>query len=139
MTKLALVCGATTLFSALAIHQSAAHHSVAMYDLNTPKTINGSITRFRWVNPHVYIHVLADGADGQPSVEWVLEGSSPANMTRVGWTRNSLQLNARVQAEFSPMRDGAPTGLCRRFVLAESGAELKCVGALTAGERANLP
>jgi hypothetical protein len=139
MKKLAWVCGAMALFSALAVPSSVAHHSVAMYDLNTPKTIRGAVTRFRWVNPHVYVHVLSDAADGQPSVEWVLEGSSPANMTRVGWTRNSLTVKARVDAEFSPIRDGSLTGLCRRFVLVDSGVELKCIGALTAGEKANLP
>lgn len=140
MTRLAVACGAMTIgLIVLAVPRSAAHHSVAMYDLNTAKTINGTIARFRWINPHVYIHVLSDAADGQPAVEWVLEGSSPANMTRVGWTRNSLPVKARVQAEFNPIRDGSLTGLCRKFVLIDSGTEFRCVGAVAAGEKANLP
>ena len=42
-----------------------AHHSGAMYDLSKQITIEGTVARYDWVNPHVYIYVEQTADDGR--------------------------------------------------------------------------
>ena len=42
-----------------------AHHSTAMYDMNTPVTVTGTVTRFEWTNPHAFIYMDVKGENGQ--------------------------------------------------------------------------
>ena len=62
-----------------------AHHSAAMFDATKTITLEGSIERYEWANPHVYIHLASS------SGTWVVEAGSPSMMERVGWTRTASQ------------------------------------------------
>ena len=49
---------------ALAAASLLAHHSMtAVYNDATPVTINGTVTKFDWANPHVWVFV--DAAAGR--------------------------------------------------------------------------
>lgn len=68
---------------------ASAHHSNAIFDLTAELTLRGTVTRYEWRNPHVYVYVeTADGSE-QP-VEWQLEGDPTPIMARSGWTGTSL-------------------------------------------------
>jgi hypothetical protein len=55
---------ATTLFGAPAF----SHHSQAMFDASREIVIEGTVARFDWVNPHMYLIVATEGPDGEPAL-----------------------------------------------------------------------
>jgi transcriptional regulator with XRE-family HTH domain len=51
----------------LATMRISAHHAFAAeYDENKPVTVSGTVTRFEWTNPHVWLYV--DGKDASDKV-----------------------------------------------------------------------
>jgi len=80
------------------------HHSGAMFDQTAIVTLEGTVSRFNWANPHVYIFVETSDASGQ-TVEWQLETDSTAIMTRDGWTPTTLTPGARVSVRANPDRN----------------------------------
>lgn len=94
--------------AALAVPASA-HHSFSVYDADTVVTLTGSVTRYEWTNPHVYLFVDVDGGDGTV-VEWALEGESTALLTRAGWSRTMLAPGDRIAARVYRNRNPAQRG-----------------------------
>ncbi len=100
-----------------------AHHSFAMYDSSKTITIDGSVKEFQWTNPHAILWVL-DGPhkDGQEPELWTVElPTSPGNLTRLGWTKHSLNPGDHVLVEISPLRDGKHGGSFKKVTLVDSG------------------
>lgn len=124
---LATAFPAIALFVATAspVIPADAHHSFAMFDPAHARTLRGTVREFRWVNPHVSLFVLADGANGGPPELWAVELTSPGNLTRLGWTRRSLKAGDRVLVEINPLRDGQRGGGFRRATLIETGQVLQ--------------
>ncbi|HXN10062.1 MAG TPA: DUF6152 family protein, partial [Steroidobacteraceae bacterium] len=76
--------------SALLVAQAAAaHHSFSMFDNQRDLSLEGTVSRFLWTNPHCWVRLVVSDADGK-SVEWELEGLSPNVLIRQGWSRDSL-------------------------------------------------
>jgi hypothetical protein len=99
-----------------------AHHSSAMYDNQRTITLRGVVTEFRWTNPHVTMTITTD-----PRRElWIVEATSPGNLTRAGWTRTSIRVGDRVELVTAPLRDGGHGGYCRGVTLTTSGSRLDC-------------
>jgi hypothetical protein len=83
-----------------------AHHSFAMFDNKTEKTITGTIKEFQWTNPHIWVQVwVKDEATGK-DVEWSIEGGSPNNLGRRGWSRNTLKNGDQVVVVIHPLKNG---------------------------------
>jgi hypothetical protein len=122
MTRMCAVL-ALTVLAATAAH---AHHSSAMYDQEKTVMLRGVVTQVRWTSPHVNFSISADAARGRPAVAWVLEATSPGNLTRAGWTRTSLKAGDRISVLVAPLRDGTHGGWCRGVTLLESGKKLEC-------------
>ena len=95
-----LVCCATLMVSAVAL----AHHSMAMWDKESTKEIQGSIKAFEWTNPHVWIWVTADEPQAQT---WAIEAGAINSMRRHGWSRDSLIAGEKVTVTVHPHRKGA--------------------------------
>ncbi len=87
-----------------------AHHSHAMYDTSKNVALTGTIVSFHWMNPHVWVYLETRDASGTP-VQWVLEGGSPATLSRRGWAANSFKPGDNVTADVHPLRDGNGGGL----------------------------
>jgi Family of unknown function (DUF6152) len=102
---------------------AAAHHSNAAYDLDNPKTMEGTVKVVNWTNPHITFVVEADGKTGDAAASWVFEVSSPGVLTRSGWTKRSLQPGDHAVFRYAPLRDGNPGGFLLKVTL-PSGAEL---------------
>ncbi len=111
----------TMTLAVLAALPAWAHHSFAMFDFDRTVTVKGTVSEFQWTNPHVVLYVTADAADGKPGQVWVLELTSPGNLTRVGWTRKAFKAGDRVEVELSPLRDGNAGGAFRKATLLETG------------------
>jgi hypothetical protein len=86
-----------------------AHHSFAMFDQTKTLTLQGTVRQFQWTNPHCFIQLLVDSADGP--VEWSLEMHSPLASQRRGWKRDTLKPGDAVTVVINPLRDGMPGGM----------------------------
>ena len=115
-----LIIGAAVLLTA---PPANAHHSFAMFDQQKVMTLNGTVKEFRWVNPHSAIFVKIDGSD-DPDKLWSVEMTSPSNLTRRGWTRDTLKPGDRISVEINPLRDGRHGGGFRSATLLDSGRVL---------------
>ncbi len=85
-----------------------AHHSFAAeFDTAKSVTLDGTVTKFEWVNPHSWIHVSVakDPRTGKPA-QWRIEGGAPSALLRRGWNRNSLPPGTKIVAQAFASRDG---------------------------------
>ena len=118
--KIALIAAGLTL---VLVGMAAAHHSGAAYDLDHPKTMEGTVKTVNWTNPHITFVVEPDAKDGEPASSWVFEVSSPGVLTRSGWTKRSLQPGDHAVFRYAPLRDGNPGGFLLKVTL-PNGQEL---------------
>lgn len=108
----ALVCTVALLLGPLA----RAHHSTAMFAWGSEKTLNGTIEKYQWTQPHTFIWVMVPGKQGKMT-EWGLEGMSPSWLGRRGWNLHSLTPGDKVTIVYYPLRDGRPGGFYVRLTL----------------------
>ena len=95
-----------------------AHHSFAMFDSVNKTTISGTVTRFEWTNPHVFIEIDVPGSGGQVK-HWSVELGSPSILQRSGWKFSDVKPGEKVTAIVNPLRDGRPGGMLYRLTLAD--------------------
>jgi Family of unknown function (DUF6152) len=120
-TKGALLVGILWLVSMFPLR---AHHSVAAeFDINSPVTVTGSVTKVDWMNPHVwfYIDVKAEVGAG---ATWGMEMGSPNGLMRAGWTRTSMAIGEMVTVEGYRAKDGTTTANARAVTLTKTGKRL---------------
>jgi hypothetical protein len=103
-----------------------AHHSSAMYDRKQLVTLRGVVKEFRWTNPHTTIRVDVDGSKGRDDGLWIVEATSPGNLSRAGWTRTSVRVGERVEVVAAPLRDGGHGAYCESVTLLDRGKKLEC-------------
>jgi len=118
--KVVLVAGALVLGLGGA---ATAHHSGAAYDMDHPRTMEGTVKTVNWTNPHITFVVESDAKEGEPARSWVFEVSSPGVLTRSGWTKRSLQPGDHAVFRYAPLRDGNPGGFLLTVTL-PNGQEL---------------
>ena len=100
---------------------AAAHHSFAMFDFAKTMTVKGTVTEFRWTNPHVALLVKFDPQPGASPEVWSMELTSPGNLTRGGWTRHSFKPGDRIELVFNPLRDGRHGGAFDKATILDTG------------------
>lgn len=98
----ALLFGAGTVASA--------HHSFAVFDLTAQKSVDGTVKKVDWTNPHVWVWVDVPTTAGG-SETYAFEGMSPNFLARRGWSRTTLQTGMKVTVQFRPLKDGKPGGM----------------------------
>ena len=93
----------------LAIPAAAfAHHSFAVFfDPQKSVTISGTVTAFRFTNPHGTVALDVKKADGTIE-KWRAETNAPVILVRRGWTRTSVKPGDVVTITGWPSRDGTP-------------------------------
>jgi len=96
-----LALAATALLAAPA----SAHHSQAMFDTTREVLFDGTVVRFDWVNPHMYLIIETNGPDGKPMrVEG--EGLATTQARADGLNRDALKPGMRVIMRANPNRGG---------------------------------
>ena len=86
-----------------------AHHSQVMYDGDTEMEMKGVVEEFDWANPHTWLYVTITDESGAPS-QWVFESNSTGQLTRVGWSADSIKPGDEVTVIMHPLRDGTRGG-----------------------------
>jgi hypothetical protein len=91
--------------------RAAAHHSYTGFDRSRSETIQGTVVRTDWSNPHVHFWVVTNptAAPDQQRV-YAFEAGSTSLMTRFGWTRSTFKIGEKVTVTFFPLTDGRPAG-----------------------------
>jgi len=89
------------------------HHGTAVsYDQETWITVKGTVTEFRWRNPHSALFLDIRDESGA-TVNYAIELPSPVLMSRtIGWTRATFRVGDTVEFRVHPSRTGAPVGEC---------------------------
>ncbi len=114
--KTMLAIAATLVASAVLLVTPAAeaHHSFTMFDQTKTISLEGTVTRFEWTNPHSFVFMNVVNDKGE-TVEWGLEGMSPNYLGRRGWNRHTLEPGDKITAVTNPLKDGTPGGILLRF------------------------
>lgn len=99
---------APLIFSVIFAAPLLAHHGTAAYEATKTVTIQGTVTDFEFINPHVMI--FFDVKDDKGSVEkWQGELTSPNRLSRAGWTKHTFKPGDPVTFSGYRAKSGAPT------------------------------
>jgi hypothetical protein len=86
---------------------ASAHHSFAVYfDDQAIIEVTGSVTGFRFTNPHAIISFTVKHANGQVE-PWRAETNAVTLLRRRGWTKDSLTVGETITVEGWRARDGS--------------------------------
>ena len=99
-----------------------AHHGAAGYDSNKSTTLKGTVTEFRFQNPHAQIFLDVKDSAGKVQ-NWILEAVGIATLSRSGWTKSILKPGDAITVTGNPSKNGSPSMRLTKVVLA-SGKEL---------------
>ncbi len=88
---------------------AGAHHSFAIFDIDHPIELAGTVQEFKFTSPHATIVLEVKGSDGHSTL-WTLEGTSPSTLRRDGWTNHSLKTGDEITLTIDPLRSGSPGG-----------------------------
>jgi len=90
-----------------------AHHSNSAFDGDKVMVLTGTVAEWKWMNPHVWIFLTVDDGNGG-KVQWEIEGRTPGQLIRAGWSKTILKAGETITVDFSPAKDGSHTGLLTR-------------------------
>ncbi len=122
LTSLALVAGFLMVGGPMLAH----HGTRISYDLTPPPIMfKGTVTEFRWRNPHVAIFVDAEDENGN-IVNWSIEGNSPYNWAQQGWNKRTLTPGEEVTISlYNSKIAGRPAGVIHKVILADGREVLR--------------
>jgi hypothetical protein len=67
-----------------------AHHGTAAYDTKNVVTVKGTMTEFRFINPHVQLYFDVKNEKGEVE-KWQAELTAPNKLSRAGWDKHTLK------------------------------------------------
>ena len=111
-----------------------AHHNISqMYDAAKPVPLNGTVTAVQWRTPHVFVFV--DSKDEAGSVvNWKVEWLSWLQLSREGFTKDSLHVGDAIDMTVCVAKDGSHNAAAQ-FVFVPSSFENHRVGLCKAVSR----
>jgi hypothetical protein len=74
--------------------RAAAHHAFAAeFDSKKPVTVEGVVTKARFVNPHSWLYLDVKNKDGT-TTNWGFEFGTPSSLRNNGLTKDDFQAGA---------------------------------------------
>jgi len=117
-TLILIGAGCLGLAALLAPPAATAHHSFAMFDHVNRITLAGTVTRFEWTNPHVYIELdVPDGKGG--AKHYSIECASVNVLMRTGWKFTDVHKGDTVKLLVNPLKDGSAGGMLETATFAD--------------------
>jgi len=103
-----ILCLTLGVAAAVAAMASAhAHHAFsAEFDNDKPIRLEGTVTKWEWINPHAWINLDVVNEAGEVE-HWRIEGGAPNALIRRGWTKDSLPPGTEIVIEGFLARDGS--------------------------------
>jgi hypothetical protein len=98
----------SSLFVLLVLTATAAlaHHSAPVfYKVEERVTVSGTVTEFRFANPHAILKFDVVGENGATQ-QWTAETTSPSILRRRGWSQQSFMPGEKITLEGMPSIDG---------------------------------
>ncbi len=103
----------------------AAHHSWPV-SFDRLVTVKGTVTEFRWANPHPMITLEAQANDGRTE-KWEIGGPAIIRMEANGWTRTTVKTGDVITGIGYQFADGQKILRLERVVLPD-GKEIRLYG-----------
>ncbi len=113
------MCAAFALLLTLVLGTlpASAHHAFAAeYDQNKLVTVSGTVTAFKWTNPHAWLEVDRKDEDGNVT-SWSFEMGSPSGLARRGWKKEELKAGDQVTVDGYAAKDGGNMANARTVTL----------------------
>ena len=82
-----------------------AHHSEVVYDNSRTIELKGTVTEFRFINPHSTIHFTVGNAQGVQE-EWIAEMGPVGALVRSGWNKTTVKSGDQIEMVSYPHKDG---------------------------------
>ena len=112
--------------AALMMGSALGHHSFAMFDNSQTAHLEGTVTDFEWLNPHVWLHVSVAADDGAAQT-WSFEAGSTGQLSQSYWDANTVQPgDVLSDVAFHPLKDGSNGG--QLLELTKAGGTYMCQG-----------
>src|SRR5262245_31159228 len=111
VAKRLVIAAFSLLLSAI---PALAHHSLAPYDREVARTIEGVVKDYEFANPHVRLTLLVANPDGS-STEWYFESGSISRLRDRGFNRVSARPGERLTVRYNPKRNGTAGGYFLSF------------------------
>ena len=101
----------------------SAHHAFsAEFDANKPVVLKGKVAKVEWINPHSWIHVDVQSAEGKVE-RWMVEGGNPTVLLRRGLNKDSLPIGTEIVVDGYRAK-GHPTRANGRDITFPDGRKL---------------
>src|SRR5688572_30419467 len=79
------------------------------FDRTRQVTLTGTVTEFRWGNPHSWIHIDVADADGKVG-NWSIEMNPASHLAREGWRSSTLKTGDKITVVVYPLRNDEKGG-----------------------------
>ena len=119
IAKLVLICSLPLALSATLL----AHHSAAAYDTQKEVTVKGSVVKYQFKNPHVYMTVQVKKDDGTMAIMEVEAGAASV-LNGLGFNSSSLKVGDIVTVQGNPGRNNPDTTMLGRDLYKQDGTYL---------------
>src|SRR5215831_7931341 len=103
MNKTLLAVAAALLLSTMRL--SAHHAFAAEYDENRRVIVTGTVTEFKWINPHAWLYVEGKDKRGRVTT-WSFEMGSPGGLVSRGWKKGELKSGDQITVEGFGAKNG---------------------------------
>ena len=102
-TFVALLLGAGLLGGTVPV---VAHHAFAAeFDRDKPVSLEGTVTKMDWINPHAWLHFDVKQPDGK-TANWAVELGAPNALIRRGFDRESVPIGTKIVVKGFESKDG---------------------------------